>query len=82
MLNSPMPDENSPDKQISVGTPVFAANGDQIGAVSKQGIEGGQLFVQKGRLFPEVFSVPLTAIVEHSAEGILLNLSKDELGLH
>jgi hypothetical protein len=40
-------------------------------------MQGDLLFVQKGRLFPEVFSVPRQAIVQQDAQGVVLNLSKD-----
>ena len=81
MPNIPRADENGPNQQVSIGAPVFAAGGERIGSVSKQGIQGDLLFVQKGRLFPEVFSVPRTAIVQQDAQGIRLNVPKEELGL-
>lgn len=81
MSNSPMAGENTPNQEVSVGTPVFAASGERIGTVSKQGLQGDLLYVQKGRLFPEVFSVPRDAIVQQDAQEIHLNLSKQELGL-
>lgn len=82
MSHTPMADESNPSEQVSVDTPVFAASGEKIGTVSKQGVQGDLLYVQKGRLFPEVFSVPRAAIARQDAQEILLNLSKEELGLH
>jgi hypothetical protein len=81
MSNTSMADENSPNQQASVGAPVFVASGERIGTVSKKGIQGNLLFVQKGRLFPEVFSVPRNAIAQQDAQGVVLNLSKEELGI-
>ncbi len=81
MLNRSDADENKPGQPVPVGTPVLAADGTRIGVVSKQGVQGDLLYVKKGRLFPEEFSVPRSSIVQQNETAILLNLSKDELWL-
>jgi hypothetical protein len=81
MIDSSASGDNNSEQQALAGIPVLASDGTQIGVVSKQGIQGDVLFVKKGRVFPEEFSVPVASIAQQNDTVILLNLSKSELGI-
>jgi uncharacterized protein (TIGR02271 family) len=61
---------------ITGGTDVFGADGDKVGSVS--GVEGDYLVVSKGFFFPTDYYIPTSAINTADAEGVYLNVTKDE----
>src|SRR5579859_4432166 len=79
MLNNPGTQGNLQSQQFIEGTPVFDAGGERVGAVSQYNPQGGYLLVQKGWLFHRDVYVPLGAIANQDANGVYLNLAKDDL---
>jgi uncharacterized protein (TIGR02271 family) len=69
----------SMDAQFVEGTAVFDAAGEKVGTVSDQSTQGSYLVVQKGWLFHKDVYVPLSAIQRNDADGVYLNLYKDDL---
>lgn len=63
-------------QQFVAGTPVYNATGNRIGTVSDQGVQGGYLVMQKGRIFHQTVYIPLDAIRRTDEQGIYLRLYK------
>lgn len=61
------------------GTPVFDVANENVGKVSAQDAQAGCLVIQKGWLFPHELYVPFRFIASQDANGVYLNLSKNEL---
>ena len=70
---------NMAGQQFVEGTPVLDAAGEKFGTVSEHNVQGGYLVVHKGWLFPRDVYVPLSAVGRSDAQGISLNMYKDEL---
>lgn len=70
---------NMAGQQFVEGTPVLDAAGEKVGTVSEHNVQGGYLVVHKGWLFPRDVYVPLSAVGRSDAQGISLNMYKDEL---
>ena len=70
------------NQQFVEGMSVFEANDDKVGSVHDYDPRGGYLVVQKGWLFPKDLYIPLGAVERNDADGVCLNLHKDDLGQH
>lgn len=66
-------------RHFTEGTPVYDVNGDKVGAVSEQAVQGDNLVLQKGLIFPHDYYVPLRAVSSADADGIHLNVTKDDV---
>ncbi|MGH2514553.1 MAG: DUF2382 domain-containing protein [Ktedonobacterales bacterium] len=65
-------------QQLVDGTPVFDAADEKVGSVSEHNIQGEYLVVHKGIFHKDVY-VPLSAVGRTDANGVYLNLYKDEM---
>jgi hypothetical protein len=79
MDTTPMPNEQLFDHSYREGSPVLDAHGEKVGVVGASETLGNYLVVQKGWLFTSELYIPLAAIHARDANGIYLNLTKDEL---
>lgn len=70
---------NLAGQPIVEGTTVYDAGGDKVGTVSEHNVQGGYLVLHKGWLFPKDVYVPLNAIGRADADGVYLNMYKDDL---
>lgn len=77
--NNPGMQGNLAGQSILEGTSVYDAGGDKVGTVSEHNARGGYLVVHKGWLFPKDVYVPLNAISRTDADGVYLNMYKDDL---
>jgi uncharacterized protein (TIGR02271 family) len=77
--NNPGMQGNLAGQPILEGTSVYDAGGDKVGTVSEHNAQGGYLVVHKGWLFPKDVYVPLNAISRTDADGVYLNMYKDDL---
>ncbi len=64
---------------IQASTPIFDANGERIGIVAQQGVQGDHLVMAKGILFVRDIEIPLDAIRQAGPEGVYLRVTKDQL---
>ena len=65
--------------ELTGGTPVFDVNGEKLGEIASPALHGDYFIVEKGLIFTHQLFVPLNAIHARDANGIYLNLSKDDL---
>jgi hypothetical protein len=65
--------------QIAEGTPVYEADGECVGHVSKHIMEGNNLILHKGLIFPKDLSIPLSAVRSSDSTGVHLGITKDDL---
>ncbi len=79
METNPMMNEPPVAHSYVEGTPVLDSQGEKIGVVGQPETLGNYLVVQKGWLFPDELYIPLNLIHAQDANGIYLNLSKEEL---
>ena len=61
---------------ISGGMDVFGSDGEKVGSVA--GVESDYMVVSKGFFFPTDYSIPTSAINSADADGVYLNVTKDE----
>lgn len=61
------------------GTAVLDAQGEKVGVVGSPPLQGNYLIVQQGWFFTHALYLPLAAIHAQDANGIYLNLTKEEL---
>lgn len=66
-------------RQFVEGMPVFDAGDEKIGTVGDYNAQGRYLVVHKGWLFPQDVNVPLQVVARSDADGVYLNLYKDEV---
>ncbi len=66
------------NQQFFEGTPVYDAGGDKVGTVSEHGVQDGSLVIHHG-LFRQDVYVPLSTIQRNDADGVYLNVYKDDL---
>ena len=64
---------------IALGDIVVTSDDETVGTVLR--IEGSNLLVEKGFVFPEDFYVPMSAITDYGADDakIHINMTKDEV---
>lgn len=68
------------NQQITIGAPVYDANGSHLGTVNEQTVPHKYLAVQKGVVIPGNIYVPITAIQETAPDGgVRLNLTEEDL---
>ena len=67
------------NQPVMEGTNVYDVNGDKVGEVSDRGLERNALCVKKGVFFPKELYIPLSAINRRNADGVYLNVAKDEI---
>jgi uncharacterized protein (TIGR02271 family) len=79
MYNNPGAQGGWQGQQFIEGCPVFDAIGNRVGTASEYNPQGGYLLVQKGWLFHRDVYVPLSAIGNQDANGIYLNMTKNDL---
>ncbi len=65
--------------QVAEGTPVYDSNGEKVGHVSKAIMQGTNLIVHKGLIFPKDRYVPFSVIRSADSHGVYLNITKDDL---
>ncbi len=70
------------NQQIMEGAPVYDVNGDRVGEVSDRGLQRNALIVHKGLIFPKDLYIPLSAIRGRDADGVYLNVAKDDINSH
>jgi hypothetical protein len=58
---------------------VLDAQGEKVGVVGAPPVQGNCLVVKQGWLFTHELYLPLSALHAQDANGIYLNLSKEEL---
>jgi hypothetical protein len=69
----------SGDLSIPAGATVYDVGGEKLGKVSG-GIALGEYFrLEKGLIFPHEYYVPKSAIARIDADGVYLNVTKDEV---
>lgn len=78
-MNSSGMQGNLAGQPILEGTTVYDAGGEKVGTVSDHNVQGGYVVVHKGWLFPKDVYVPLNAIGRTDADGVYLNMYKDDL---
>lgn len=66
-------------QQFVEGMPVFDAGDEKIGTVGAYNAQSRYLIVHKGWLFPRDVDVPLQVVARSDADGVYLNLYKDEV---
>ena len=68
------------NRQITIGSPVYDTNGNNVGTVSEQTVPGQYLAIERGVVVPGNVYVPITAIKGTAPDGgVVLNLTEDEL---
>ena len=72
-------DTNQYPPQFAQGTPVYDVDGDKVGTVADVDPQNNGLIIQKGLFFPKDFTVPMSVVARADADGIYLNVSKDEV---
>jgi len=66
-------------QQFVEGMSVFDSAGEKVGTLFENDAQSGYIVVQKGWLFPKDLYVPTNAIQRSDADGVYLNLHKDDL---
>ena len=80
MDNDPnMMNQGSRYTSIAQGTDVYDVNGDKVGSVQEFLPQAACLLVEKGMLFKKDVYIPVSAIASTGADGVRINLSKDDL---
>ena len=67
------------NRQLAQGAPVYDVNGDKICTVADADQLNNLLVIQKGLFFPKDFPVPMSAVAHSDADGVYLNVSKDDV---
>lgn len=70
------------NEQFFEGEAVFDAADEKVGTLHEYNAREGYLVVQKGWLFPKDLFIPVSAVARNDADGVYLNLHKDDLGQH
>jgi hypothetical protein len=79
MENNSATDELLVAHSYREGTAVLDAQGEKVGVVGVPPMQGTCLIVEQGRLFTHTLYIPHAAIHAQDANGIYLNLTKEEL---
>src|SRR5579884_2012773 len=66
-------------QQLAQGTPVYDVNSDKVGTVADTYQQNNAMIIQKGLFFPKDISVPMSCIARSDADGVYLNISKDDV---
>ena len=62
---------------IELGTTVFGSDGQKVGDVAE--IQSDYIVIEKGFIFTKDLFMPMTSIASQDADGIHLELTKDEV---
>jgi hypothetical protein len=62
---------------IELGTTVFGSDGEKIGDVAE--IQADYIVIEKGFIFTKDLFIPMSTIASQDADGIRLDLTKDEV---
>jgi hypothetical protein len=70
-----------PSASVSVpaGATVYDVSGEKLGKVSGGIVLGDYFRLEKGLIFPHEYYVPKSAIARMDADGVYLNVTKDEM---
>lgn len=79
MLDNTHNQDNVIGRHLAEGPPVYDVNGAKVGTISEQGVQGDNLVLQKGLIFPHDYYVPLRTVSHSDADGIYLNVTKDDV---
>ncbi|MGZ6391803.1 MAG: DUF2382 domain-containing protein [Ktedonobacterales bacterium] len=66
-------------QQFVEGTPVYDRAGEKVGTIDQPNPQGNMLVVKQGFLFTHDIYIPMSAVTRADPDGIMLNLTKDEL---
>lgn len=77
--NAPTPGEDTLAEMYVEGAPVFDSQGGKVGVVGKPAVLGNCLVIEKGLLFPSNLYMPFSAVHARDANGVYLNVTKEEL---
>lgn len=69
---------NPMNQQFMEGTEVYDAGGEKVGTVSEHGVQDGCLVIHHGMFRQDVY-IPLNIIQRNDADGVYLNLYKDDI---
>ena len=61
------------------GLPIYDSQGNQLGTVSSLGVLGNYLVMSKKALFRNDVSIPLSTIRSSDAQGVYLNVTRQEV---
>jgi len=62
---------------LQVGTTVYSSDGDKIGDIAE--VQPNYFVIEKGFIFTEDLYIPASAVAASDADGVRLNLTKDEI---
>jgi hypothetical protein len=79
MLDKEGFDVNRGGPPIQANTPIFDVNGERIGTVAQEWIQGDHLVMAKGLIFVREVNIPLADIGHAGPDGVYLKVSKDRL---
>jgi uncharacterized protein (TIGR02271 family) len=69
----------APIGNIVPGEPVYDVNGDKVGTVSEHDGQSTYFTAQRGIIFTHDLYVPMSAVTRADADGVYLNLAKDDI---
>ncbi|HEV8191617.1 MAG TPA: hypothetical protein VGP82_09045 [Ktedonobacterales bacterium] len=72
-------DVNRGGPPIQANTPIFDVNGERIGTVAQEGVQGDHLVMAKGLIFVHEVDIPLEDIGHAGPDGVYLKVSKEQL---
>ncbi len=78
MYTDPM-SQSGGNQSITPGTDVYDVNGDKVGTVQRYDPQANVFVVEKGLIFKKDLYIPTSDIQATDANGIRLDLSKDDL---
>jgi hypothetical protein len=61
------------------GLPIYDSQGNQLGTVSSLGVLSNYLVMSKRALFRNDVSLPISAIKRSDAQGVYLNITRQEV---
>jgi hypothetical protein len=70
---------NFPQGLPIYGLPIYDSQGNQLGTVSSLGVLGNYLVMSKRALFRNDVSLPLSTIHSSDAQGVYLNVTRQEV---
>jgi len=74
-----MNDPAAAARNIPQGLPIYDSQGNQLGTVSSLGVLNNYLVMSKRALFRNDVSLPLRTIRSWDAQGVYLNLTRQEV---
>jgi uncharacterized protein YrrD len=74
-----MNDPAAAARNFPQGLPIYDSQGNQLGTVSSLGVLSNYLVMRKRALFRNVVSLPLSTIQSWDAQGVYLNVTRQEV---